>query len=265
MKFAYFGLVFFIIYVNCSFGFFSYSLTFRPSFQNIFCKSDGISDDDVPILLCDSSPRLEVTSGSIKSSARSETSQDEPNSSTKKTVSFRRRMFEPISRAVKAFRKIEKKEMVSTFAKSVMFGSFSPDAVLLTKAVGTNSTGDAADLRYNISIVHDGATCDCCGMKPIVGIRYKCTIRNNFDLCEACEALETRPHTMVKYVSRSLQNNDTLALKVSNSTTSNAVSNLFFGMDPYLSVVQIAFVGYLFGVLCEVAYHWLKAKRAGLL
>ena len=36
--------------------------------------------------------------------------------------------------------------------------------------------------------VHLHVTCDGCGMFPIVGDRYKCTVRDNFDLCTGCEA-----------------------------------------------------------------------------
>ena len=44
----------------------------------------------------------------------------------------------------------------------------------------------------NITVDHDGpvhedATCDGCGMYPIVGCRYKCAICPNFDFCEKCE------------------------------------------------------------------------------
>eukprot|EP00455_Lapot_gusevi_P055940 TRINITY_DN917_c0_g1_i13.p1 TRINITY_DN917_c0_g1~~TRINITY_DN917_c0_g1_i13.p1 ORF type:complete len:495 (-),score=197.23 TRINITY_DN917_c0_g1_i13:88-1572(-) len=36
--------------------------------------------------------------------------------------------------------------------------------------------------------VHEGVSCDGCGAGPIVGIRYKCTVCHNYDLCEQCEA-----------------------------------------------------------------------------
>lgn len=44
---------------------------------------------------------------------------------------------------------------------------------------------------------HDGYICDVCEMDPIVGIRYKCTQRDDYDLCEKCEAKDTE-HTFLK-------------------------------------------------------------------
>ena len=36
--------------------------------------------------------------------------------------------------------------------------------------------------------------CDGCGMKPIVGIRYKCTVCKDFDYCEGCEVTLSNKH-----------------------------------------------------------------------
>ena len=36
-------------------------------------------------------------------------------------------------------------------------------------------------------IVHPGVRCDGCGVFPIVGCRYKCSVCDNFDYCENCE------------------------------------------------------------------------------
>ena len=36
-------------------------------------------------------------------------------------------------------------------------------------------------------IQHNGVGCDLCNMVPILGIRYKCVVCENFDLCETCE------------------------------------------------------------------------------
>eukprot|EP01040_Poterioochromonas_malhamensis_P012409 gene12409-13569_t len=57
---------------------------------------------------------------------------------------------------------------------------------------------DAAPVKPKL--VHVNITCDECGVKPIVGIRYKCAIRNDFDLCEACEAKRIQPYPMIKIV-----------------------------------------------------------------
>lgn len=46
--------------------------------------------------------------------------------------------------------------------------------------------------------VHEGVSCDGCKMNPIIGIRYKCTVRPNFDLCEYCEASIMQPYPMTK-------------------------------------------------------------------
>lgn len=51
--------------------------------------------------------------------------------------------------------------------------------------------------------VHVGVTCDSCEMCPIVGVRYKCSVCPNYDLCEACEAKGVhKEHTFVKINSR---------------------------------------------------------------
>ena len=37
-------------------------------------------------------------------------------------------------------------------------------------------------------VVHEGFVCDGCEATPIKGIRYMCSVRPNFDICEKCEA-----------------------------------------------------------------------------
>jgi len=50
------------------------------------------------------------------------------------------------------------------------------------------------------NIQHSTVACDGCGVKPILGNRYKCTVCNNFDYCEDCEQQnsETHPHPFLK-------------------------------------------------------------------
>lgn len=46
--------------------------------------------------------------------------------------------------------------------------------------------------------VHRGVSCDMCGVGPIVGVRFKCTGRDDFDLCSSCEAKSEQPFPMLK-------------------------------------------------------------------
>ncbi|KAL9102372.1 MAG: hypothetical protein Q9163_002465 [Psora crenata] len=63
------------------------------------------------------------------------------------------------------------------------------------------------DLLYRIAeeqarregFVHRGITCNGCSAHPINGIRYRCANCADFDLCEACEALQIHPKTHLFY------------------------------------------------------------------
>jgi len=48
--------------------------------------------------------------------------------------------------------------------------------------------------------VHQNIQCDGCGVHPISGPRYKCTVCHDFDLCSACEAKNLHPssHPLLK-------------------------------------------------------------------
>jgi hypothetical protein len=39
--------------------------------------------------------------------------------------------------------------------------------------------------------VHDGVCCDGCNVHPIVGPRFTCCVRKDYDLCSVCEALDS--------------------------------------------------------------------------
>lgn len=47
-------------------------------------------------------------------------------------------------------------------------------------------------------IVHQNIICDECNVGPIVGIRYKCTVCHDFDLCQNCEEISNHMHPLVK-------------------------------------------------------------------
>jgi len=52
--------------------------------------------------------------------------------------------------------------------------------------------------------IHYGVTCDGCGVVPIKGVRFKCLVCPNYDLCGPCEAKNTHPssHTLLKLKER---------------------------------------------------------------
>jgi hypothetical protein len=48
--------------------------------------------------------------------------------------------------------------------------------------------------RISMSVcntIHNGIKCEKCGINPIQGIRYKCSICDNYNLCELCEDLNS--------------------------------------------------------------------------
>lgn len=47
--------------------------------------------------------------------------------------------------------------------------------------------------------VHRYVTCDGCGTEPIVGVRYKCTVCDDYDVCESCKSANIHPvsHALV--------------------------------------------------------------------
>ena len=48
--------------------------------------------------------------------------------------------------------------------------------------------------NYKNKIIHKNINCDGCGMKPIVGVRYKCKVCKNFDFCQNCFDLYKEKH-----------------------------------------------------------------------
>ena len=54
---------------------------------------------------------------------------------------------------------------------------------------------------HNPAVQNGGVRCAQCSICPIVGIRYKCTVRKDFYLCANCESKETPLHPMMKLYS----------------------------------------------------------------
>lgn len=52
--------------------------------------------------------------------------------------------------------------------------------------------------EVNSEVVHTHVTCDECLASPIVGVRYKCVVCADFDVCATCEAKTTHAHPFLK-------------------------------------------------------------------
>ena len=48
------------------------------------------------------------------------------------------------------------------------------------------------------NLIHRHVTCDECHVSPIVGLRFKCLGRDDYDLCEKCEKKNRQPFPMLK-------------------------------------------------------------------
>ena len=53
-------------------------------------------------------------------------------------------------------------------------------------------------LEKNTEIRHKHFICDICGMSPIIGIRYKCSLCFDYDLCFYCEEEFGHNHPLIK-------------------------------------------------------------------
>eukprot|EP00828_Plagiopyla_frontata_P035856 TRINITY_DN47459_c0_g1_i2.p2 TRINITY_DN47459_c0_g1~~TRINITY_DN47459_c0_g1_i2.p2 ORF type:complete len:352 (+),score=79.23 TRINITY_DN47459_c0_g1_i2:162-1217(+) len=55
--------------------------------------------------------------------------------------------------------------------------------------------------------IHINCICDGCGMNPIIGIRYKCSVCKEFNYCENCEMSKEHEHLFLK-IKDSIENNE---------------------------------------------------------
>lgn len=73
-----------------------------------------------------------------------------------------------------------------------------PIASIPERGVGGKVGGASVPDEEKAKLIHFGVTCDDCGMGPIVGDRFKCTQRDDYDLCENCVTRDTSEFPMVK-------------------------------------------------------------------
>lgn len=83
---------------------------------------------------------------------------------------------------------------------------FDQDEVEQSQPLIEQSQFDAAESEVQSSIDHDDEhddfqndiACDGCGWQPIIGIRYKCSVCQEFNLCRECKERKGHPHAFLK-------------------------------------------------------------------
>ena len=84
--------------------------------------------------------------------------------------------------------------------------------------------------KNKCNTIHYGIKCAKCLKNPIVGFRYKCSICNNYDLCEECEEkncqTEEHPHSFIK-IRKHESNNiiEKAQIKEINNLNTNIINN----------------------------------------
>ena len=84
------------------------------------------------------------------------------------------------------------------------------------------------DLNLSIcNTVHRGVKCEKCFAEPIIGYRYKCSVCNNYNLCQECEEKNSvegnHPHDFIKI--RKEQNNENKKTFVPFNNQVNQINN----------------------------------------
>ena len=81
--------------------------------------------------------------------------------------------------------------------------------------------------------IHTGIKCQKCFMNPIIGIRYKCSQCNNYNLCEQCENENSEsnehPHVFLKYIKKEEQ----ILLDEEEDNNNKFINNNDFDYDKY--------------------------------
>ena len=58
----------------------------------------------------------------------------------------------------------------------------------MSKLMMNNSQQNEGELNFStVKTIHHGIKCEKCGNNPIIGYRYKCSVCNNYNLCDKCE------------------------------------------------------------------------------
>ena len=110
---------------------------------------------------------------------------------------------------------------------------------LLKKSTVQNENSQKA------KIVHNHVTCDECGQRNIEGVRYKCAVCADFDLCEKCEVASTHDHPFLKIKHPGQTPYKIIAIVRDDQENSFEVNG------NRVHIPQIPFVNELFNTFCQ--------------
>jgi len=79
--------------------------------------------------------------------------------------------------------------VVTNQASSPEFSSLAPPPVPVPVSIPATENQQKDPIEPEPLVVHPGIHCNHCGF-PIIGLRYKCAVCVDFDLCERCETLQ---------------------------------------------------------------------------
>ena len=83
-------------------------------------------------------------------------------------------------------------------------------------------------IRLSKSLKHEGIKCEKCFDEPIIGYRYKCTICNDYNLCEKCEEKnlnsEEHPHYFIK-IKNDYKEGDEITYNIPDIINNNSNNN----------------------------------------
>ena len=98
-----------------------------------------------------------------------------------------------------------------------------------------NKTENFSRIEKTNETVWENVSCDGCQDHPIIGIRYKCKVCDNFDLCEFCEMTIQHPHPFLKLTSFS---SDFNMIKMTSDGPGKMFKTAVVAMKPKMKFIQ---------------------------
>jgi hypothetical protein len=133
------------------------------------------------------------------------------------------------------------KSMIKENIKKSMMESFA-EYELVDKTELASKKAAANPLMESMypNEVHKCVVCDGCGMSPIIGPRYKCTVLKDFDFCQNCEATKDHPYAFLKIKRASDAPKSITTTLQDTKGQPNMVMNDYFVPNNHENMVQMS-------------------------